>query len=170
MLLFLKPDFVEAAIIFVLTMSILLLIFIPKMLFLRKERRHATDRASHSSDHSFSNGAEAYIHSLRVMGQKRFSKESRKETQMAIQIDSLEATEIVSGITKREVEDLRQLLIQIGTIDDMTDLRSLVQSIGIVISDDELFRGDQWKSAMDDISEEEYQDPTVSEEEDQEHA
>ena len=104
------------------------------------------------------------------MGQKRFSKESRKETQMAIQIDSLEATEIVSGITKREVEDLRQLLIQIGTIDDMTDLRSLVQSIGIVISDDELFRGDQWKSAMDDISEEEYQDPTVYEEEDQEYA
>ena len=170
MLLFLKPDFVEAAIIFVLTMSILLLIFIPKMLFLRKERRHAMDRASHSSDHSFSNGAESYIHSLKVMGQKRFSKESRKETQMAIQIDSLEATEVVSGITKREVEDLRQLLIQIGTIDDMTDLRSLVQSIGIVISDDELFRGDQWKSAMDDISEEEYQDPTVSEEEDQEHA
>jgi hypothetical protein len=66
------------------------------------------------------------------MGRNQFYRESTL-------VKPMEATAIVSGITK-EVEDLQQLLIQIGTIDEMTDLRLLVQSIGIVISDESLFR------------------------------
>merc|ERR1712176_1396631 len=48
---------------------------------------------------------------------------------------------VVSGVTKKNLEDLRQNLVKCGTIDDTTDLRSIFKSVGIIIWDEGGFRG-----------------------------
>jgi hypothetical protein len=45
------------------------------------------------------------------------------------------ATESVGGITPKQMEELQELLKETGTINDNTDIQSLVQSVGIVVSD-----------------------------------
>lgn len=111
-----NSDFVKAALLFFLTVSILSLIFIPKIIFLRKEKVEKADKSS---------SAPNFVSTLRGLRSNQFSTPDPMTT---------------TGLTKKEVEDLQQLLIKIGTIDEMTDLRSLVQSIGIVISDEGLLR------------------------------
>jgi len=108
--------FVKAALLFFLTVSILSLIFIPKIIFLRKEKVEKADKSS---------SAPNFVSTLRGLRSNQFSTPDPMTT---------------TGLTKKEVEDLQQLLIKIGTIDETTDLRSLVQSIGIVISDEGLLR------------------------------
>ena len=111
-----NSDFVKAALLFFLTVSILSLIFIPKIIFLRKEKVEKADKSSSVPN---------FVSTLRGLRSNQFSTPDPMTT---------------TGLTKKEVEDLQQLLIKIGTIDEMTDLRSLVQSIGIVISDEGLLR------------------------------
>jgi hypothetical protein len=111
-LLFLS-DFVKSVVVFILTMSILSLIFVPKVVFLWKEKTdvHAVDSNS------------VYVNSLRVLG-------------FINNVASIE-TKNTDGITKKQVEDLRKILQTVGHITDSTDLQSLIESVGIVISDDD---------------------------------
>jgi hypothetical protein len=111
-LLFLS-DFVKSVVVFILTMSILSLIFVPKVVFLWKEKTdvHAVDSNS------------VYVNSLRVLG-------------FINNVASIE-TKNTGGITKKQVEDLRKILQTVGHITDSTDLQSLIESVGIVISDDD---------------------------------
>jgi hypothetical protein len=111
-LLFLS-DFVKSVVVFILTMSILSLIFVPKVVFLWKEKTdvHAVDSNS------------VYVNSLRVLG-------------FINNVASIE-TKNTDGITKKQVEDLRKILQTAGHITDSTDLQSLIESVGIVISDDD---------------------------------
>lgn len=64
-----------------------------------------------------------YVNSLRVLG-------------FINNVASIE-TKNVDGITKKQVEDLRKILQTAGHINDSTDLQSLIESVGIVISDDD---------------------------------
>ena len=114
LILLLLSDFVKSAVIFILTMSILSLIFVPKIMFLWKEKTddlHAADSNS------------VYVNSLRVLGSIN-------------NVASIE-TKNTDGITKKQVEDLRKILQTAGHITDSTDLQSLIESVGIVISDDD---------------------------------
>mmetsp|Transcript_46671 Transcript_46671/g.54530 ORF Transcript_46671/g.54530 Transcript_46671/m.54530 type:complete len:352 (+) Transcript_46671:2-1057(+) len=106
--------FVEIAIIFVLTMTVLLLIFIPKILFLRKEKKgRKGDRCTTLES------------SLRVMG----------TNQMVPRISVSGPISESTGITRKQVEDLKRNIVDLGTINDSTNFFSLVKSIGIPISD-----------------------------------
>mmetsp|Transcript_7169 Transcript_7169/g.17470 ORF Transcript_7169/g.17470 Transcript_7169/m.17470 type:complete len:1075 (-) Transcript_7169:74-3298(-) len=108
--------FVKVAIIFVLTITVLLLIFVPKILFLRRERTVRGGRVSTSGGN------------LRVMGRNQFVPRMSGVTTTS--------SGVVSGITKKNLEDLSQNLIKCGTIDDTTDLRSIFKRVGIIILDE----------------------------------
>jgi len=114
--------FVEVTLIFVLTLSILLLIFVPKILFLRKEQ------SSPPSSHSSTRVTGGYTPGIRVVGRNQLFREST-------QVEPIGATGTVGGITTKQMEELQELLKETGTINDKTDIQSLVQSVGIVISD-----------------------------------
>jgi hypothetical protein len=112
-LLFLS-DFVKSAVVFILTTSILSLIFVPKVMFLWKEKTDV---------HAVDSNSVCYVNSLRVLG-------------FANNVASIE-TKNTDGITKKQVEDLRKILQTAGPINDSTDLQSLIESVDIVISDDD---------------------------------
>ena len=115
-----NSDFVETALIFVLTVSILLLIFVPKIGFLRVEQDQKKNPLNGYSRKSSTT-------SLRVMGTNTFEPRSSV-------IDPLAATIAINGVTTKQVEDLKQVLIKLDTIDDATDLQSHVREVGINIS------------------------------------
>ena len=141
----------EAAIIFALTVSITLFIFIPKMNFLKRDLAKlrsgeastnrlgsvvSVGRTSTTSDHLNLPRSGA---SLRVVGMKknlRGSTYSQGSSALRPSGGSAEILEVVSEITNKQVEDLRQLLKETGQIDSATDLRSLVEKVGVVVSTD----------------------------------
>eukprot|EP00533_Pseudo-nitzschia_delicatissima_P012473 CAMPEP_0197276754 /NCGR_PEP_ID=MMETSP1432-20130617/15887_1 /TAXON_ID=44447 /ORGANISM="Pseudo-nitzschia delicatissima, Strain UNC1205" /LENGTH=392 /DNA_ID=CAMNT_0042742851 /DNA_START=189 /DNA_END=1367 /DNA_ORIENTATION=- len=143
--------FVEAAIIFALTVSITLFIFIPKMNFLKRDLAKlrsgeartnqlgsvvSVGKTSTTSDHLNLPRSGA---SLRVIGMKknlRGSTSSQGSSALRPSGGSVEILEVVSEITNKQVEDLRQLLKEIRQIDSATDLRSLVEKVGVVVSTD----------------------------------
>jgi len=142
--------FVKSAIIFALTMSIQLLIFVPKIQFLRKDLARLRSGASRTNNRGSlitngsaivdnNAGSTTLGNSLRVVGMNQNLKRSTYETARPppSRMGSFEATEVVSEITNRQVEDLRELLKETGKIDDATDLHSLVQKAGIVVSNQE---------------------------------
>lgn len=151
-----NSDFVKAAIIFFLSMSILLLIFVPKIMFHRKEKNGNLVRASNLTSSSGMVDASGTINvsSLRVMGRNQFHRETVQS--QPEQVETMVATEVVSGVTKKQVEDLKRVLKQTGKIDDATNLRSIVQSIGITITDEDLYPSSRGSiSTMSDVPKEE---------------
>lgn len=142
----------EAAIIFALTMSITLFIFVPKINFLRRDlaklrsgeaRTNArgsliTGMESNSSTDSMGQRLSA-AGSLRVVGMnKNLKRSTYNQDAPALRPSggSYDALDVTSEITNKQVEDLRQLLKEAGQIDSKTDLRSLVEKVGVVVSAD----------------------------------
>ena len=102
-------------------MTVLLLIFVPKIIFLRQEKN------------ARKGGRLSLGSSLRVTGRNEFVSRISGPTHIA--------TNVVSGISRKHFEDLRQNLVQTGTVDNTTDFLSIFKSIGIFIFDDGTFRG-----------------------------
>lgn len=139
----LDSDFVKTAIIFALTLSISLLIFVPKIIWHRKGSLSAINGGSAPSQLSMDSSAIEIDNSgrstLRVVGLSRLyraSRYARERRPIASRTQTLNVTEIVSGLTTKQVEDLENVL-QANLKVDNIDLRQLVQSIGIVISDEQ---------------------------------
>lgn len=147
----------KSAIVFALTMSIQLLVFVPKIQFLRRDLARLKSGAARRNFHGsvvsdFSStsqndsagknlGSGSLGNSLRVIGVNESLKKSTYTNEVARAPPSgIQTTEVVSEITNKQIEDLRELLIESGKIDDTTDLRSLVQKVGIVVSDNEKCR------------------------------
>lgn len=135
--------FVKTAIIFALTLSISLLIFVPKIIWHRKGSLGAITGGSGPSQLSMDPSAIEIDNSgrsaLRVVGLSRISRASRyarERRPIASRTQALNITEVVSGLTTKQVEDLEKVLQSNLNVDNI-DLRQLVQSIGIVISDEE---------------------------------
>ncbi len=64
------------------------------------------------------------------------NRKGRQSKPVARKRDTLDATEIVSGLTIKQVDDLRKILQENLKIEDTIDLRQMVESVGVVISDD----------------------------------
>jgi len=145
--------FVKVAIVFLLTMTILLLIFVPKIIFFRKEK-NGSDRRSRIESSLRVSGTDEFMtrysiprSRLRDSGTNEFvprystpgSSLRVAATDIFVPRNSepiISTTEVVSGITWKQCEDLRQNLAQIGTIDNTANFLSVVKSIGIIISDE----------------------------------
>ncbi len=140
-----------AAIIFALTMSITLFIFVPKINFLRRDlanlrsgNARVNNRGSVVTGIDASSSTDSSVlprsaGSLRVMKvSKNLKRSTYKQDASALRPSggSIEALEVVSKITNKQVEDLRQLLKEAGQIDSATDLRSLVEKVGVDVSAD----------------------------------
>lgn len=123
-----NEDFVQVAIVFLLTMSILLLIFIPKIHFYIQEKRNPELVPASASRY-------VHRHSLRVTGRTTILDSLHRSVQQVGNSQPIPTTEVIHGITKTQLEDLRHMLVGIGTIDDTTDLRSIVGCVGIIVSD-----------------------------------
>jgi len=106
--------FVEVAIIFVLTLTVLLLIFGPKIGFLRKEKSGIVGGIS-STQQSAS----------RIFASINGSIDNR------------------SGITRKQAEDLKRKIVEIGTINDSINFSSLFKSVGIPMLDEYNFRNSE---------------------------
>ena len=128
-----NSDFVKATIIFVLTMSILLLIFVPKIIFLRKEKADIAANRNSSITSYTSNASSTNLSSLRVMGTRQYVRRISAPVESTINRDTS------GGVTRKQMEDLRKILQKVGPIDNLVDLQALIESAGIVVSSDDRF-------------------------------
>mmetsp|Transcript_10094 Transcript_10094/g.21145 ORF Transcript_10094/g.21145 Transcript_10094/m.21145 type:complete len:298 (+) Transcript_10094:1-894(+) len=147
--------FVKSTTVFLLTASILLLMFVPKIIFLREELMEKEANPSGQSP-STSDSTKSCRYALNVVGRNQvvalksslavgwgnavgkgssnYSNEKKIPGGSVIDLRGKKCGS-PAGITREQMDNLTIKLRHLGTIDDTTDLRSIIESSGIPVAD-----------------------------------